>query len=430
MSHRMKSMSAVGSADDDLSFPFHDITNDLFEAIGPALASRLEPGQSTIRRIYYKSSTDIECKFQSHIDTALERLPDGGTPRPFNIVNAWEKYEPRDMKLCAGFVPIKPSGCHFETVRRIRTGFKQPFLHRLTYRPVKIIPDNENAGPPFVDFHEDSARRFLAGTKSQYIIGGGHSEGPQAKTAHDLCEIRHHDDFAAPYRFKHGIPECNINSGSHTLIGALNLHETSAQDNTGFIHVYAITKKPQKHADMKVHIEALERSMKNRETLKKIGARRLGERELGLTQVHGSVQMSLSARKKTLIESFDYNFLSASEKFQEEKRLFESVGTIGPPLANPTQRWSLASWYLHQLQHGKWKIEDLNENFSFPVYHQLFAALNDDRLSMYKDKTFPPRYNGERACPPDREMRRAKDWIPPASWTQEQRDLHADLMNR
>ena len=68
--------------------------------------------------------------FQSHIDTALERLPDGGTPRPFNIVNAWEKYKPRDMKLCAGFVPIKPSGCHFETVRRIRTGFKQPFLHR------------------------------------------------------------------------------------------------------------------------------------------------------------------------------------------------------------------------------------------------------------------------------------------------------------
>ena len=430
MSHRMKSMSSVGSANDDLDFPFHAVTNDLREVIGPALASRLEPGQSTIRRIYYKSSTDIESKFQTHVSTSQERLPDGGTPRYHNVVNAWEKFDPRDMKLTAGFVSIKPSGCHYETVRRIRTGFKQPFLHRLTYRPVKIIPDNQSAGPSYVDFHEDSARRFLAGTKSQYLIGGGHSEGPNAKSAHDLCEIRHHDDFAAPYRGKHGIPECNINSGNHTIIGTLNLHETSAQDNTGFIHVYAISKAPQRHADMKVHIEALERSMKNRVTLKKIGERRLGEREFGLTQIHGSLQMSLSARKKPLMDNYDYHFLSASEKFQEEKRLLDLVGTIGPPLANPTQRWSLASWYLHQIQHGKWKMPDLNEDFSFPLYHKHFAAFNDDRLSMYKDKTFPKRYNGERACPPDREMRRAKDWIPPASWTQEQRDLHADLMNR
>ena len=64
-------------------------------------------------------------------------------------------------------------------------------------------------------------------------------------------------------------------------------------------------------------------------SLDEIKRRRMAERELGVVELHGGTEMSMSLREETLIEEKRLPFLSASEVIHEKQLLSKELGPLG-----------------------------------------------------------------------------------------------------
>lgn len=316
----------VQSIQDDDSFPFHPETETFLEALSPVDRSNFEPPSSTVRKIHFKKASIIDAEFGQSI------LTPHATPRHFNDTRGWELYTPEDVGLACGFAAFCPSGSTRERVRRLDVGYRQPFLHPMHYEAIKTKPEDPKAGSYYVCKAEDSARRFLSGSRQQYVISGGHPERPRGPCVHDCCLLETESDDAVKKRkFANNTPECTLNTSTHTIFGALDLNSPELQTGLQFTHVYALTKRPQLHPKMQDHIQTIEDSMLDDSyvSLDEIKRRRMAERELGVVELHGATEMSMSLREETLIEEKRLPFLSASEVIHEKQLLSKELGPLG-----------------------------------------------------------------------------------------------------
>ena len=316
----------VQNVDDDKQFPFHSETETVLEALNPVDRSNFEPPSSTIRKIYFREASVVDSDFGQTILTPHE------TPRHFNETRGWELYTAEDVALACGFAAFCPSGSTRERVRRINKGYRQPFLHPMHYEPVKLKPEDPKAGGEYVCKAEESARRFLSGSRQQYVISGGHPERPRSPCVHDCCMLETEpDDAIRQRRFANDAPECSMNSSTHTVFGALNLNDPALESGLNFTHVYQITKRPQSHPKMQSHIETIENSLLTDDYVltETINNRRMSEREFGIVELHSATEMSMALREATMMEEKRLPFLSASEVVQEKKLLSQELGPVG-----------------------------------------------------------------------------------------------------
>lgn len=345
MSRHYKKLGMVQNENDDIWFPFN--TSFSTVPLDYITKARIIPPSLVMAQNYFYGNENA-LVFNGMMPRPKAAHGKKGS-RAFRSENIFEQ-QIRDLRYFSNFKKVVPNG-HFQSsltplvlnnIPYDCEPFQQPIVHRLEYEPLLIQPEyvcpdlaqrhiGDSGGVPH---DEHLARAFIASTQQQFIVETGHTE--QIELDHE-CYYLDFEDFAQAERSEreimrvHQHPYCTRNSGIHTQVSTLNLHEKSLHDDSDYIHAYVVSYALQRSNEVGDHMTEIGKAMghENEVTAGVINNTHLADEETGVVLVDAALQMSLSLDDAKDVQNNPYPYLENSARFQKKKDDFSQRKHIG-----------------------------------------------------------------------------------------------------